>query len=252
MKKIVTVDLDGTLLNNSNEIIGGEKTKNLIKKLQDKGFEFIINTGRLDHDILKVANAYDLPKETRLSQNGAVIVHNNTLDATLLDKAEAREVWNFLQRLEGLRIELNTVSNRYWLEDRSPGFVRELFASEKIVDEYDSIIDYQPIVLFLVIGDREPIATAREYIEANFNKLYPVQTSANSLEILPNGVSKGIGLRKMFAEDVIFAVGDSENDYSIFDVADQSYLIGTGKYEKAVNVKDIAEALELILTSQAN
>lgn len=245
MKKIVTVDLDGTLLNGKNQIIGGRETELMIAQLQQLGVEFVVNTGRLDHDIVYVTQKYGLPDLTRISQNGAVVNHQNQMTATVLDRDEAIAFWKHAQKLP-LRIELNTVSNRYWLEDRPKDFVRELYPSEQIVDSFDKVLAYQPIVLFLVIGEGEEVKALRQYVEGHFENLYPVQTSANSLEILPKGVSKGNSLRELYPDDMIYGIGDSENDHTVFEASNRGYYIA-GSHESAQKVDDIAEALHLIL-----
>lgn len=245
MKKIVTVDLDGTLLNGNNEIIGGEETTRLISILQDLNVEFVINTGRLDHDIVSISQRYGLPDVTRISQNGAVIINGENLSAQLLDRQEALLFWSYVQNIP-LRVELNTISNRYWLTDRPKDFVRELYPSEQFVTSFDGVIEHQPIVLFLVIGEGEQVTALRSYVEEQFDHIYPVQTSANSLEILPCGVSKGASLRALYPNNKIYGIGDSENDHTVFQVADKGYYIGN-THEDAVKVESVTEALQLIL-----
>lgn len=245
MHKIVTVDLDGTLLNNSNEIIGGDETIELINQIQDLGAKFIINTGRLDHDIVHVTEQYDLPTDLRVSQNGAVIIEDNKVASTILDKDEALKFWEYAKNLN-FRIEVNTISNRYWLSERPKDFVKELYPSEVIVNEFEPIIKYQPVTLFLIMGDKDQVFNLREYIIDNFEHIYPVQTSDSSLEILSKNVSKGEAIRRLFPAEDIFAVGDSENDHSIFEVADKSYYVDHQSYIGAESVGNITRALEKI------
>lgn len=246
IENIITVDLDGTLLNNANEMIGGATTRQELDAIIQRGGKLVINTGRLDHDILHLAQTADVPAEIRLSQNGAVFQNGNQLQATLMDKTEGLQVWEYL-KTSPLRVELNTIDNRYWLSDRPADFVRELYASEQLVADFAPIIAYQPAVLFLLIGGEEDITVAREYIAAHFTALYPVQTSASSLEIIPCGVSKGNTLRQVFPDARIFGVGDSENDFSVFTAADYGYYIGDQTHPDAENVADIAEALGKII-----
>lgn len=246
MENVVTIDLDGTLLNNKNEIIGGQKTIEQLKELLDLKCKIVINTGRLDHDILKVGQIYDLPRSIRLSQNGAVFQNENELYAQLLDVPDALSIWNFLKK-STMRIELNTVSNRYWLTDRPRDFVSELYQSQIFVEDYEEVILNQPVVLFLLIGDEFQIETTREYILENFKNVHPVKTSASSLEILPAGVSKGRTLRRTFPEARIFGIGDSENDFSVFEVSDYAYYISNEPHSNEQIVKNVSDALGKII-----
>ena len=51
--KVIVFDLDGTLLDSQNQIIGGDQTLKYLNLLQNMGCTLAICTGRLDHDILK-------------------------------------------------------------------------------------------------------------------------------------------------------------------------------------------------------
>ena len=120
--KVIVFDLDGTLLGANNEIIGGTETLNCLDSLQQMGWTLAICTGRLDHDILKIEEQYKLKIEHRISQNGAVCMKGQQLIATLIDKQEAINIYKEIQK-EDIRIELNTVSNRYWKSEVITAFV---------------------------------------------------------------------------------------------------------------------------------
>ena len=46
MRKVLAFDLDGTFIDEKNEVIRGEETLSLLNKLQSSGFEVVIVTGR--------------------------------------------------------------------------------------------------------------------------------------------------------------------------------------------------------------
>lgn len=246
MNKVVAFDLDGTLINEDNQIIGGQKTIDQLKTLINKGFQLNINTGRLDHDIMYIIDKYKLPIKERISQNGAVTYSEDSLQASLLNKTEAL---NFYQQIKdySIRVEMNTVSNRYWHSERDPDFPKEYYDSSHIVDDFTKIIMNQPVVLFLLIGDETEILEARTLVEENFPKLEAIQTSETSLEILSPNINKGQALHNMYGKSQIFAIGDAENDYSMFDIAEYSYLVSQDHHPKALQVKSIDEALDDIL-----
>lgn len=247
MANILTIDLDGTLLNHDNEVIGGQDTVDKLKQLQKLGFQIVINTGRLDHDILAVARRYGLPDEYRLSQNGAVFQSTTELTASLLDTEEALEIWQLIKH-SSLRVELNTVANRYWLTERPAGVVREIYESQIFVDDFASVIRHQPAVLFFLTGDPDEIVRVRAEIESRFKKTYPVLTSAISLELLPVGVSKGTTLRRVFPHDKIYSIGDSENDITAFEASDFAYFISPKpQSERFITVRDVNDALTRII-----
>lgn len=246
MSRVLSIDLDGTLLDESNNIVGGEATLDMFKVLHAKGVQIVINTGRLDHDIDFIKNRYSLPIDVRISQNGAVTFKDDTLKAALLDKQEALQFYQAIIKTD-LRVELNTISNRYWHSLRSPDFPKEFYDSSRVISDFTPIIQYQPCVLFLLIGNQDEIEGARSLVETNFKHLLAVQTSATSLEVLVRGVSKGKSLSEAFPESEIFAIGDSENDHSMFDCADHAYYVCHENYKNTQKVHSIAEALADII-----
>lgn len=70
MYKLVTVDLDGTLLNSYGEVT--ENTKEKIKKIQEKGVEIMIASGRPIDSIKTIAEEIN-SKKYFISGNGAII-----------------------------------------------------------------------------------------------------------------------------------------------------------------------------------
>ena len=91
--KVVVFDLDGTLLDSHNAIIGGTQTLECLSSLHELGCTLAVCTGRLDHDIIKVDERYHLHMTHRISQNGAVINRDDHYQATLLDKQDALQIY---------------------------------------------------------------------------------------------------------------------------------------------------------------
>lgn len=246
MNKVLCFDLDGTLIDDKNEVIGAENTIKELKSLQDMGYKLVITTGRLEHDIYYINNRYHLNLDYSISQNGAVVNKNNELIAKLLDKGEAVSIYKYL-KTTGLRVELNTVSNRYWHTDRDPDFPKEYYDSSNIVSDFNDVIKYQPIILFLVIGENDKISEVQKYINSNYHKVKAVKTSNTSLEIMSKGTSKGTTVVEMFPDASIFSIGDSENDFSMFELSKKSYYVGKGLCDKATyNFSSIYDALKQI------
>ncbi len=246
MNKVIAFDLDATLINEKNEIIGGEKTLEYLRILHDLQFHLVINTGRLDHDIDYIVNKYHLPIDGRISQNGSVVYTENKLQASTLKKEEALRFYKSIKNKD-IRIEMNTVSNRYWHDPRDPDFPKEFYDSSHIVEDFSQIIQYQPVVLFLLIGDDEVIDNIRSIVTKEFPHLSAFRTSSNSLEVLHKGVNKGTALTDLYGTMELYAVGDSENDFPMFDLARKSYIISPGIHETARTVKSVDDALEEIL-----
>ena len=70
MYKLITVDLDGTLLNNYGEV--SEYTKNIIKKVTDQGILVVLASGRISESVLTIAKEIGANKYY-ISGNGSVL-----------------------------------------------------------------------------------------------------------------------------------------------------------------------------------
>ena len=243
----LALDLDGTLINEKNEIIGGNETLSLLKGLQENGYEVVIVTGRLDHDIIYIAQKYDLNIKYRISQNGAVVQDNYSIKGRMLSKETAINIYEYINKRD-LRVEMNTISNRYWHSDRGEDFPREFYDSSNILEDFTEAIYYQPIVLFLLIGDKNEINNVRKYIEENFDDVDAIKTSDKTLEVIPKGVSKGKTLKEIYPNAEIISIGDSENDFSMFPYSKTSYFVGKHSFGEAdFYLPSIREALKSIV-----
>lgn len=242
--KVIVFDLDGTLLGGNNEIIGGQATLEMLYALKEKGCQLAICTGRLDHDINYINQKYQLEITERISQNGAVLVSNGLWSAKTMDTKEALEVLTILKQ-SPVRVELNTISNRYWLSMRDPKFPKELYDSHYIVADFQPILENQPCVLFLVIGEESVLDDIQEKINKKYCQIKSVKTSSTSLEILNKNASKGEAMISMYPKDTIYAIGDSQNDFDMFPYAYKSYLVG-GQYspDATYHLDTILEALQ--------
>lgn len=243
--KVVVFDLDGTLIDGNNEVIGGEKTIHLLHKLQSLGYKLAICTGRLDHDIVAIDEKFQLGIDERISQNGAVFYQGNHMEATLLKKDTALKVYNELRNFP-VRVEMNTISNRYWTSPRDPGFPKEFYDSSIIKEDLSCVIPYQPVVLFLVVGDYESLKEIQKYIKQHFQDVEAIFTSQTSLEIVSSHISKGEAVHVMYPHAKIYAIGDSESDLSMKKYADRFFYIGHNE-PMTESVDDIYQALKMII-----
>ena len=169
------------------------------------------------------------------------------LIATLIDKQEAINIYKEIQK-EDIRIELNTVSNRYWKSERDPTFPSELYDSHIICKDFDKLILYQPAVLFLVIGTEDKLRSIETYINTTYQKTKAVMTSSTSLEIMHKDASKGNAVKMLYPKSEVYAIGDSPNDFDMFPIAKKGYLVANKPCQFPCAQKEsILEALKDII-----
>jgi HAD superfamily hydrolase (TIGR01484 family) len=72
--KLIVSDVDGTLVNNSNQI--GELTKELVPKLKKKGILFSLASQRIYSSLIPIATSLDIDVPL-ISLNGALVKGRN-------------------------------------------------------------------------------------------------------------------------------------------------------------------------------
>lgn len=153
MKKLLVCDLDGTLLDQKNNI--DNESLNLIKHFIDDGNDFCICTGRLDEDIKYVEKELGVRGAYRISQNGAVIRDiNNSLIAFSSIPHKLIKSINQIVFNSGLRVEVSDVNHRYFPSPRDSSQVSEFVDTSIIkqkLSEFTQNKDFQAVI-YLIFG----------------------------------------------------------------------------------------------------
>ena len=100
----------------------------------------------------------------------------------------------------------------------------------------------------VLIVPPEQIPTVRAYVEAqNPQGFYPVQSDAFYLELVPQGISKGRGMRMIQQALGLVktaAIGDRENDKPMLELADFSAVPKSGDPDLQKEVDFIVDSCE--------
>ena len=98
MYKLITIDLDGTLLNGYGEVT--EYTKNIIKKVTEKGILVVLASGRISESVLTIAKEIGADKYY-ISGNGSVlydIQKDEILYENYLNKEKVLEIVDLCEK----------------------------------------------------------------------------------------------------------------------------------------------------------
>lgn len=233
MNKVIICDLDGTLLEAKGKL--APETIEKVNEFTDSGGMFIIATGRLDHDIVYIENKLGIRGSYRISQNGAIIKnqYNEILWKQEIELNTATEIVKLLGE-KNLRVEISDVYHRYFPSPRGEGNVAEFVDHSIIEPNFNQKMgkDIFPTLL-LTFGTRKIFQNLVDHIDANYGqKVDTVITSPSTLEVLSKGVSKGAAIKRMLKDlhvksNKICAIGDSENDVSMFEIADYACTVST-------------------------
>ncbi|CEI72293.1 HAD family hydrolase [Romboutsia hominis] len=228
MIKLIATDMDGTLLNNNNEI--HHDFIDVFEKLQEKDIIFAAASGRQYFNLLKrFEDVKD--KMMFIAENGTIVVYKGEeIFINSLDRNIAKELVNIGRNIENSNVILCGKNSAY-IESTDEEFIKEV---EKYYEKYEVVKDVNEIeddILKVTICD---FNGAQE----NSNKYYDdyredLQVSISGkiwLDITNKGANKGMAIKafqeKMgidFNETMVF--GDYLNDLEMMEAAYHSYAM---------------------------
>ena len=271
--KLVALDLDGTLFDNSSHISGRNLTA--IRSITDKGIHVVISTGRPFEGI-----PFDQIKGTginyAITANGSGIYEISTgkcLYENAMDEELVTPILNFLltrdihmdafiggkgytpvQCVEtAQKLTVPSSIKNYIITTRTRLDNILQFIHENQLKVQKMTLNFYPAADGTLI-DRE---TVRKFLVSN-PSITTVCGGYNNLEFTRADANKGVGLRKL-AEilgvnpDATMAIGDTENDLAIIEAAGIGVAMGNATdavkaradYVTTTNTKDgVAAAIE--------
>jgi len=248
---LIVTDLDGTLLNKQHEV--SSMNEKWIKKFKASGGLFTFATGRMENTTLSYIEklGIDLPI---ISYNGAKIYCPITKSAIYEKELCIPEsIWALLlENQRELGIFIYHDGKPFILERND--IVEEFEKKERILCVLRNLGDFidKPVTKVLVImkavSRTEEVPKLKEIeqgIKMNDFKCETVFSESNYLEILPQGISKGVGLSKLKEHLGIqnlytVAFGDNLNDISLLKAADLGIAVQNARQELKDNSDIVA------------
>ncbi|XXM72763.1 HAD family hydrolase [Lysinibacillus sphaericus] len=282
----ITSDMDGTLLNENQEI--SEANKQAILDAQKQGIEVIVATGRsyeearhvlkyagISCDIICVNGAEVRNKEGQIvHQAGIESSHAKQIASALNETGIYFEVYtdkgtyteNYDMGIE-LIVDIFTTANPDVTEGQVRQAARERFENGhiRLVDDYGTIFndDSQLVYKFLVFSfDDEQLKAADEKLK-NIDGIAVSSSGKENLEVNSIEAQKGVALEKVLKEkglspDDGMAMGDNLNDLSMMKVVGRPVAMGNAldeikgfcTYQTAANRDDgVAKAIREAIQS---
>lgn len=247
--QLVTIDIDGTLLNSQRQILPA--VKNAINKAKAQGVKIVLCTGRPLTGVKGFLKELDLtgPNNYVATYNGSVVettegktitAHALTYDDFLYIEAMSRKVEVPLHThvVEPPRLLCtNKDINKYSVFE---SFLVDIPLMYRTPEE---ITPKEKIIKMMYIDEGERLAPALEKLPPEFYEKYTcVRSEDFFFEILNKQASKGQALLDLCAylnisPDQTMAIGDNENDLSMIQAAQ----IGVAMGNAVENVKNHAD-----------
>lgn len=234
MKQIVFSDVDGTLLNSAH--VMPQKHKEAIAACKANGIPFVIVSARSPSGI------YPLVEESGVQGGfGPICAHGGGLildeDGSVLftkgmDKLLAAEIIDFVEG-EHFAASWCLYSYDQWLvKTRDDPRIIEEETIVRAESTAGTVSDVTGDVVhkILCICDADAIEEIERRVKERFPQCKVVKSWITQLEILPNGVDKGLAVTELCrakgvpVEDTI-AFGDNYNDEEMLAAAGRGYLM---------------------------
>lgn len=240
--KLIACDLDGTLLNYDGQI--SDRTKEIIKKAQEKGTKFCIATGRMFRSACQFAKILDI-KCPVISYNGALIkdfVTDEILYSLPLDISIAQKVLLYCKKNNWY---VQKYEDDFLYVESMTGYAQRYAqkVSVPVKAQGDAFYELKqpPNKLMLVVDETKQQDILRE-LRVFFGEDIFITTSNNRfIEIINPGVNKGTALAYLcrslnIEKDQVMALGDSFNDIEMLEYAGLAVAMGNAAPElKAVS-----------------
>lgn len=233
MKKILFTDLDGTLLNDDKQVSEGNRVA--IQRLLDAGHYLVVSTGRPTKSAFKVVQRLGLtmPGCYMLSYNGGTIFDCSKQEIRSERTLPIEFVRHLFQEAKkcGLHVQTYGVNDKVLTTEDTPELQFYLAGNNRhaleheICDDVFAVLDKEPNKVLLIDMNEEKLLKFRdEQREWAEGKCESTFSSRQLLEYMPEGVSKGNGVRtlcEMLHVDIknAYAAGDERNDISMIEAA---------------------------------
>ena len=217
MLKLVFLDLDNTLLNSQKTI--SFKTASMIKELSQKGIKFIINTGRLPYNVEYLSEFVDT--SNLVCGNGSYIrIDNKLIYDRPCVKEDAYKIIDYSKR--------KSVAPRVFFVDGVYSFVEVLtlptFKVEVLNEDnlLDKISKENVYKVCFINEDPNVLNGIADFVYSNLDSSIAELSNPRFIECHHRDANKGKGIDKVCEllnvdKDEVLAIGDNENDLSMFN-----------------------------------
>lgn len=238
--KLLVIDVDGTLLNNKNEI--SKRTLYTLRNVQQAGVRILIASGRPTFGLIPLAKKLELDNYGGyiLSYNGCQIIDVKT-GTIVFEKQINRQLLPYLEKKSHEnKCDLFTYKDNCIITD-SPN--NKYICSEARInnmqivykENFAEAIDFAPYKCVLVNDDENILVPIEERWHKRLNGSVDVfRSEPYFLEIVPPLINKANSLGVLLKEldikkEEVIAIGDSVCDVTMIQIAGLGVAMGNAK-----------------------
>ncbi|NLK07405.1 MAG: HAD family hydrolase [Firmicutes bacterium] len=229
-RKLIALDVDGTLLDSTHQIL--PSTKRALRQLASQGHVILLATARPPRSTANIAKQLGMPDALFIALNGATIVCSGEIITE--HSIQRHAVQLLVKETRHRQLHANLMADWNWfIEDDSPWCQKEAeivgISPTKVADLTD--LNLPSAQKILIIGDVKDISAFYDWALAETLPISVSLSKPNYCEIVQQGVSKAHALLeagKMLGippADII-AFGDGDNDKELVEVAGIGVAMG--------------------------
>ena len=252
MKKIISLDIDGTLYTSDKKI--SPETKAALLRTQEKGCILVLASGRPTAGLVPIAEQLEMQKfhGMLLAYNGGVVIDLTTQEKIYSNTIPNNLAKKLLKHLENFPDANPIVDDGETIFTTDAESFKVPYESQsnhlkiKIVENIHDAVDFSPAKI-LIAEPENFMPHDIEKISAPFkNELDFVLSTPFYLEATPKGVSKADALKKAcevlkISTENIIAFGDAQNDIPMLKIAGYAVAMGNA-CEELKNLADFVTA----------
>ncbi len=234
MKKILAIDMDGTLLNWRKQI--SKRSINTLLRVQEDGNIVVLASGRSYERLIKYANKIKLKEYGgyMATLNGSTIFNAKTgeiLRNSAFDYEVLKELFHFLDELN---VDYSVYKKDTIYEGENSKFLYRIYrkSTRKSLKHVNHIFTENVEVNKVIINEKKSkLEEIQRSILAKFNDKVEVSiTSFLSIEITSKNGSKGFAIldiaeRLGIDKENIWSFGNHGNDISMFKISGRSIAV---------------------------
>jgi Cof subfamily protein (haloacid dehalogenase superfamily) len=258
MIKLIVSDLDGTLLQKGH-YIKPEDIKAL-KAAAENGLILSFASGRMYPEIRHVIDEIQLDAHA-VSQNGAYI-HTSAQELIRHDTFETELIRQLAVAADGMPLyTILAGPHSYVITELTEGHRKieaNLLAPMHVIPQAVEQLGSELMCCKISYIGPEPelLKLQQRLLALHGDKIDAYISDVDCLDVMPNQVSKGVGLTALqqylgVSPDETICIGDSFNDIPMFQVTPNSFAISTShtdvQAQAAHVVKNVAEAVAWVL-----
>lgn len=272
-KRLLFLDLDGTLLNDAKEITAGNRAA--LERTLERGHGVIITTGRPLKSALEQARRLGLDKPGCyvIAYNGAMVYDWGkggtvfsralTIPSVICVFEKAKELGEHIQTYDSFHVLVEAQGD----DDAVRRYCKMVSMTHRVIGDIHTDLQEEPVKCLVINYEKKDgLLKMQEWIRRNMQALDCFFSSEYFLEVVPKGMNKGEAVKMLC--DVLgveienaVAVGDAANDLAMLKAAGVGVAMANGTEEvKAAadyittrdnNHDGVAEVVERFLAEQA-